>query len=85
MVSQFKRWGSGEPLDERGYAWMLFIFWVYAVLWFVALVGLGRWNISIYIKVPIYLVMIFGTPTIEDLFKSYPAYLAWHKEYVKRD
>lgn len=49
-------------------------FWLYTVMWVLILIFMHYWNVSYWVKLPIYFLLIVGTPSLSDLIKPYEQY-----------
>lgn len=60
---------------RRSYYLMLVGWWIYIIVWIGAALAIYYiLDAPIYAKVLLYLVVIFGTPDLQDQFKSYESY-----------
>ncbi len=69
-------WHRGRPSLDR---WRCYVralpWWAYALAWAVCAFMLSRWRISLWIKVPAYVLLIAGFPDSPGEIFSYRRYL----------
>ena len=62
------------PFSREKYWLFIIAAWLYTIIWMYSLVLMYHWEVSLWIKLPIYLVLICATPSFSDLIKSYEQY-----------
>jgi hypothetical protein len=63
------------PLFSKGrFALIMLSFWLYTLAWLGGLVYISLWNATWYKKAVPLILLIIGTPAIEDLLMGYKRY-----------
>ena len=74
-------------LSKKMYYLYKMIWWVYTTIWLYILFKIWyAWNVSLWFKIVINMLLIIGTPALSDLVKTYKKYeKEWEVEHVRRD
>jgi membrane protein implicated in regulation of membrane protease activity len=62
------------PLSRKKYRLIMIALWLYTAMWILILIFMHYWGVSYWIKLPIYFLLIVGTPSLSDLIKPYERY-----------
>ena len=73
---------STPLVDAKRYRVRLAGYWLYSAAWAgLALVAFYWDGVSLPIRIALWLLLIFGTPALSDLFQSYAKYrVRWERE-----
>lgn len=82
----FKLTTRHAPLGRGHYYALNVVAWCYAIVWLVCLFLVWYyWEVTLWIKIGLNLVLIMLTPALNDLAKSYGKYKAeWEQEHGTR-